>query len=178
MLARNSRLLQRFSSSTLVEQIRLLRDSTGAPLLQCKKILVECDGNIDKAQELLRERNLVFAEKKANAVAKEGLWGFLTTPDRKGAILANLNSETDFVAKGEDFRNFLKVSMQTLLKDGFEGELAKDDEGLEKVLVNKKIAATGENMKDSMKLLTAKTKEKIEFGQIVGIKGKIRSNSS
>lgn len=55
------------------EQIRLLRDMTGAPLLQCKNILTECDGDVDKAKEVLREKNLIFADKKAGANAGEGV---------------------------------------------------------------------------------------------------------
>lgn len=55
------------------EQIRLLRDMTGAPLLQCKNILTECDGDIDKAKAILREKNLIFADKKIGVNAGEGV---------------------------------------------------------------------------------------------------------
>lgn len=72
------RRLSRCFSKVSGEQVRLLRDMTGAPLLQCKNVLTECDGDIDKAKGILREKNLVFADKKAGATAGEGvLWWLL-----------------------------------------------------------------------------------------------------
>jgi elongation factor Ts len=66
-------ILRRSFSKVTAEQVRILRDMTGAPLLQCKNILTECQGDLDKAKTVLREKNLVFAEKKAGADAKEGV---------------------------------------------------------------------------------------------------------
>lgn len=65
--------LRRSFSKVTAEQVRLLRDMTGAPLLQCKNILTECSGDIDKAKVILREKNLIFADKKAGASAAEGV---------------------------------------------------------------------------------------------------------
>ena len=65
--------LRRAFSKVSTDQIRLLRDMTGAPLLQCKNILIECDGDIDKAKTVLREKNLIFADKKAGATAGQGV---------------------------------------------------------------------------------------------------------
>lgn len=65
--------LRRSFSKVSAEQVRLLRDMTGAPLLQCKNILTECSGDIDKAKAILREKNLIFADKKAGASAGEGV---------------------------------------------------------------------------------------------------------
>jgi hypothetical protein len=65
--------LRRSFSKVSAEQVRVLRDMTGAPLLQCKNILTECQGDLEKAKSLLREKNLIFAEKKAGADAKEGV---------------------------------------------------------------------------------------------------------
>jgi translation elongation factor EF-Ts len=70
---RVSRVQRLFSGRVTTEQVRLLRDMTGAPLLQCKNILTECAGDIDKAKAVLREKNLLFADKKLNAHAKEGV---------------------------------------------------------------------------------------------------------
>jgi elongation factor Ts len=65
--------IRRSFGKVSTDQIRLLRDMTGAPLLQCKNILIECDGDVDKAKEVLREKNLIFADKKAGASACEGV---------------------------------------------------------------------------------------------------------
>lgn len=65
--------LCRYFSKVTADQVRLLRDMTGAPLLQCKNILTETGGDIDKAKSILREKNLLFADKKIDANAKEGV---------------------------------------------------------------------------------------------------------
>lgn len=65
--------LCRYFSKVSADQVRLLRDMTGAPLLQCKNILTEVGGDIDKAKSILREKNLLFADKKIDANAKEGV---------------------------------------------------------------------------------------------------------
>ena len=67
-----NRLCRHFSKVS-ADQVRLLRDMTGAPLLQCKNILTEVGGDIDKAKSILREKNLLFADKKIDANAKEGV---------------------------------------------------------------------------------------------------------
>lgn len=66
--------LRRAFSKVSIDQVRLLRDVTGAPLLQCKNILTECEGDIEKAKIVLREKNLIFADKKAGATAGQGVW--------------------------------------------------------------------------------------------------------
>lgn len=67
------RVLRRSFSKVTGEQVRLLRDMTGAPLLQCKNVLTECEDDIDKAKAVLREKNLIFADKKAGATAGQGV---------------------------------------------------------------------------------------------------------
>ena len=67
------RVLSRSFSKVSGEQVRLLRDMTGAPLLQCKNVLTEVGGDIEKAKAILREKNLIFADKKAGATAGEGV---------------------------------------------------------------------------------------------------------
>lgn len=89
------------------EQVKELRDRTGAGIMDCKKVLVETDGNIDKAIELLRERGIAKAAKKASRVASEGLVEAYIHNGKYGALV-EVNSETDFVANNEDFRNFVK----------------------------------------------------------------------
>ena len=89
------------------EQVKELRDRTGAGIMDCKKILTEADGNMDKAIELLKEKGMAKAAKKAGRIAAEGLVEAYIHNGKYGALV-EVNSETDFVAKNEDFRNFVK----------------------------------------------------------------------
>lgn len=89
------------------EQVKELRDRTSAGIMDCKKVLVETDGNIEKAIELLRERGIAKAAKKASRVASEGLVEAYIHNGKYGALV-EVNSETDFVANNEDFKTFVK----------------------------------------------------------------------
>ena len=89
------------------EQVKELREMTGAGVMDCKKVLVETDGNMDKAVELLRERGIAKAAKKASRIAAEGLVEAYIHSGRYGALV-ELNSETDFVSKNEEFRTFVR----------------------------------------------------------------------
>ena len=94
------------------ELVKELRDRTGAGIMDCKKVLVETDGNIDKAIELLRERGIAKAAKKASRIAAEGLVEAYIHGGKYGALV-EVNSETDFVAKNDEFRAFVRdVAMQ------------------------------------------------------------------
>lgn len=89
------------------ELVKELRDRTGAGIMDCKRVLVETDGNIDKAIELLRERGIAKAAKKAGRIAAEGLVEAYIHNGKYGAMV-EVNSETDFVAKNEEFRTFVR----------------------------------------------------------------------
>lgn len=103
--------------------VKQLRELTGAGVLACKNALVECDGDIDKAVDALRERGEAQAVKKANRIAAEGLVN-VAVKDGKG-VAVEVNSETDFVAKNDKFRDFVeKVTEQIIASD------ASDLEGL------------------------------------------------
>ncbi|WDV47725.1 translation elongation factor Ts [Clostridiaceae bacterium M8S5] len=92
--------------------VKELRTKTGAGMMDCKKTLVEAEGNIDKAIELLRKKGLSKAAKKADRVAAEGVVMSYIHGNRIG-VLIEVNSETDFVAKNEEFKQFAKdVAMQ------------------------------------------------------------------
>ena len=92
--------------------IKELREKTGAGMMDCKKVLVETDGDIDKAIDLLREKGLASAEKKASRIASEGLVASYIHSGRIG-VLVEVNSETDFVAKTDEFKEFVKdIAMQ------------------------------------------------------------------
>ena len=88
--------------------VKELRERTGAGMMDCKKVLVETDGDIDKAIELLREKGLAKAAKKAGRIAAEGLVKIAFSDDNKEAAVVEVNSETDFVAKNEEFVQFVE----------------------------------------------------------------------
>ena len=94
--------------------IKELREKTGAGMLDCKKALEECDGDLEKAVDWLREKGISKAAKKADRVAAEGVAAILT--DGNDAVIIEMNSETDFVAKNEKFQNLVKTVLETLIK--------------------------------------------------------------
>ena len=92
--------------------VKELRERSGAGMMDCKKALVETNGDIDKAAELLREQGLAKTAKKAGRITAEGLVDSYIHSGRIGAIV-EVNSETDFVAKNEEFKQFVKdICMQ------------------------------------------------------------------
>lgn len=95
------------------KMVKELREKTGAGMMDCKKALVEADGNIDKAIEILREKGMASAAKKAGRIAAEGIVSsYIHTGGRIG-VLVEVNCETDFVAKTDDFQNLVKdIAMQ------------------------------------------------------------------
>jgi elongation factor Ts len=88
------------------EQVKRLRDRTGAGMADCKKALEEAEGNEEKALEILRKRGAASAAKRADRQAKEGVIVTAASPDMKKAVIAEVNSETDFVARNESFIQF------------------------------------------------------------------------
>ena len=89
------------------EQVKMLREKTGAGMMDCKKVLTETNGDEEKAIELLRERGIAKAAKKSDRIAAEGLVTTYVTEDHKLGALVEVNAETDFVAKNEEFRSFV-----------------------------------------------------------------------
>ena len=92
--------------------VKELRSATDAPMMDCKKVLVEADGDMAKATELLKERGIAKAAKKADRVAAEGLAGIVIADDFSKATVVEVNSETDFVAQNEGFQNLIKDTAQ------------------------------------------------------------------
>ncbi|WP_455757572.1 translation elongation factor Ts [Sulfurimonas sp.] len=92
--------------------VKELRSATDAPMMDCKKVLVEADGDMAKATELLKERGIAKAAKKADRVAAEGLAGIVIADDFSKATVVEVNSETDFVAQNEGFQNLVKDTAQ------------------------------------------------------------------
>lgn len=96
-----------------VDLIKKLREKTNAPMMDCKKALLEANGDIKTAMEILKKRGQIVALKKAGRTAKEGVVESYIHSNNKIGVLLEVNCETDFVARNEEFRRFVKdVCMQ------------------------------------------------------------------
>jgi len=90
------------------EMVRELRERTGAGMMDCKKMLTEANGDMERAIELLREKGIASAAKKAGRIASEGLVESYIHGEGRIGVLVEINSETDFVAKNDEFKTFVK----------------------------------------------------------------------
>ena len=133
--------------------VKELREMTGAGMMDCKKALTATEGDMDKAIEFLREKGLAGAQKKAGRIAAEGIVDTLVAEDGKSAVIVEVNAETDFVAKNEKFRDYVKdVAKQALTTsaadmDAFFAEPWINDSSLTvKEQLSSMISIIGENM--------------------------------
>lgn len=113
-----------------------LRERTGLGMMECKKALTEADGDMERAEELLRIRSGAKASKAAGRIAAEGVIAVFVAPDAKRAAMVEVNCETDFVAKNEDFLAFAQQLAQRIAEDnpgGVEavGQMELDGETVE-----------------------------------------------
>lgn len=99
------------------KMVKELREMTGAGMMDCKKALQETEGVIEKAIDLLREKGMAKAVKKAGRVAAEGVVFEGVSEDNKTAVLIEFNAETDFVSKNAEFKDFGKLLVETTLKN-------------------------------------------------------------
>ena len=133
--------------------VKELREKTGAGMMDCKKVLTETDGDLEKAAELLREKGITKAAKKSGRVAAEGLVEAYVSEDGKVGAVVEVNSETDFVAKNEEFKTFVMDVAKQIVKNNPESveallaEPAMFEEGktVNEALIGK-IATIGENI--------------------------------
>jgi len=133
--------------------VKELREKTGAGMMDCKKVLTETDGDLEKAAELLRERGIAKAAKKSGRVAAEGMVEAYIAENGKVGAVVEVNSETDFVAKNEEFRTFvMDVAKQVVVNNPATVEellaqpsLTVEGKTVNEVLIDK-IATIGENM--------------------------------
>ena len=95
--------------SITAEAVKQLRERTGAGMMECKKALVETKGDLDAAAELMRKQGLAKADKKAARIAAEGVVAMARSGDARTAALVEVNCETDFVAREQDFRAFAQA---------------------------------------------------------------------
>ncbi|MBZ4022485.1 translation elongation factor Ts [Rhodobacter sp. TJ_12] len=127
--------------------VKELRDTTGAGMMDAKKALTECDGDMDAAVDWLRTKGLAKAAKKADRVAAEGLVGVAVSTGRGVAI--EINSETDFVAKNEDFQALVRDVAKVALETGDSVDVVKaaalNGKTVDEV-IGEAIARIGENM--------------------------------
>ena len=134
-------------------QVKELREKTGAGIMDCKKVLTETDGDMEKAMELLRERGIAKAAKKSDRIAAEGLVECYISEDGKVGSIVEVNSETDFVAKNAEFKEFvLEVAKQVAIKNPKDVEELLGQDSIQetgktvKEVLTDKIAKIGENM--------------------------------
>ncbi|BCX80947.1 elongation factor Ts [Methylomarinovum caldicuralii] len=107
-------------SNITAAMVKALRERTGAGMMECKKALVETGGDIEAAIEHMRKAGLAKADKKAGRTAAEGKIAIKVSDDGKRAVILEVNSETDFVAKNEDFLKFVDKVAQRALETGVE----------------------------------------------------------
>jgi elongation factor Ts len=133
------------------ETVRQLRERTGAGMMECKKALVETKGDLDAAAELMRRQGLAKADKKAARVAAEGVVVIEKSHDGRTAAMVEINCETDFVARGQDFRTFAEAVAKCAL--------ATRPERLEALAAAR--LADGESVEERRRALVAKIGENI-----------------
>jgi elongation factor Ts len=133
------------------EAVKVLRERTGAGMMECKKALVETNGDLEAAAEIMRKSGLAKADKKAGRVAAEGVVVIERTADGKQAAILEVNSETDFVAREKDFQGFAA--------DVAKAALAAKPADLEALLATK--LASGKSVEETRRELIARIGENI-----------------
>jgi elongation factor Ts len=135
------------------QMVKQLRDATAAGMMECKKALVEANGDLNEAQVILRKRGLATAAKKASRSAKEGLIGLHVSPAGELGLVVEVNCETDFVAKTPDFGALVEEVKQVILESrpadaaALRALPSKSEPAISVAdLLTNKIAKVGENM--------------------------------
>ena len=136
--------------SITASMVKELREMTGAGMMECKKALVETDGNLDAAVENLRKSGAAKAAKKSGRVAAEGVIKMASSEDGSTAVIVEINCETDFVAKDENFLQFSDLVAQTALAENSADvealkDTAVDGKSIEQIRTDL-IAKIGENI--------------------------------
>ena len=139
--------------------VKELRERSGAGMMECKKALTEFSGDIDAAMEHLRKTGLAKADKKAGRIAAEGR--IAVASDAGNAVLVEINSETDFVAKDENFVGFVQTVAAAALASG-----AADAEALKAAKL-----PSGETVEEARAALIAKVGENVQVRRLAWVKG-------
>lgn len=137
--------------------VKELRERTGSGMMECKKALVEANGDMELAIENMRKAGLAKADKKSGRIAAEGVIGVKVSDDAKTVVMADINCETDFVAKGDDFTGFVNDVVNSLLINN-----VNSDEELQAMVLS-----TGVSVDDTRRALIAKIGENITVRRFV-----------
>ena len=134
------------------QDVKALREKTGCGMMDCKKALVQADGDMDKAIDFLREQGLAKQAKKASRIAAEGVAYATTSDDNSVGVVIEVNAETDFVAKNDSFMEFVKACAATVIEQNpadVEALLTLQAAGSDKTvaeLLQEKVLTIGENI--------------------------------
>ncbi|WP_340106716.1 translation elongation factor Ts [Rhodohalobacter sp. 8-1] len=145
--------------SISAKDVKSLRDKTGAGMMDCKKALKESGGDMDKAIEFLRKKGQKVSEKRADREADQGLVLSRISDDATKAVMIEINCETDFVARNEDFQN----QAEKFLDVAFENEIATVSELLQEEV-------DGMTIEKHLESMIGKIGEKIEINKVVFVK--------
>lgn len=145
------------------KDVMALRELTGAGMMDCKKALTECDGDFEKAKDYLREKGLAAAAKKAGRIAAEGIVGSYICADCGVAVIIEVNCETDFVAKTDDFHNFVAKLAEQVGK--------KNPADVDALLAQDAIYANGLTVSGTLNEMVAKIGEKISIRRFTRYEG-------
>lgn len=163
-------------ASFTAKDVKALREQTGCGMMDCKKALVEADGDMEKAVDFLREQGLAKQAKKASRVAAEGMAFAMTTENHKKGVVIEVNAETDFVAKNADFQAFVNTCAQTVIDNNpadVEALLACNASGTDKTvaeLLQEKVLVIGENIQiRRFKLMEGACVAYVHAGGVIGV---------
>lgn len=163
-------------ASFTAKDVKALREQTGCGMMDCKKALVEADGDMEKAVDFLREQGLAKQAKKASRVAAEGMAFAMTTEDHKKGVVIEVNAETDFVAKNADFQAFVNTCAQTVIDNNpadVVALLACNASGTDKTvaeLLQEKVLVIGENIQiRRFKLMEGACVAYVHAGGVIGV---------
>lgn len=138
------------------QMVKELRDKTGAGMMDCKKALVESEGDFEKAIEILRKKGASVAAKRAERTANEGIVLTKMLNDGSKGIMVEVNCETDFVAKSDDFQNFANFVLDTITEN--------EPKDIEELL---SLSHDGKSVQEELTNITGKIGEKIEISRFV-----------
>ena len=145
------------------KDVMALRELTQAGMMDCKKALTECDGDFEKAKDYLREKGLAAAAKKAGRIAAEGIVGSYYCAECSVAVVIEVNCETDFVAKTDDFHDYVAKLAEQVGKE--------NPADVDALLAQKAVYAPGLSVSDTLNEMVAKIGEKISIRRFTRYEG-------
>lgn len=144
------------------KEVNELRKSTGVGIMDCKKALIEADGDVEKAITILREKGLATQAKKAGRVAAEGLVAAIVNEDHSVGAIVEVNSETDFVAKNAEFKEFVNNVAKTVIEQN-----PADLDALN----NAKMSGSDKTVAESLQDLFLKIRENLQIRRFERLEG-------